>query len=75
MKHENCVKVLDGRALLHRVQWTKKKRSPISWKDTILISEIRLEMDPMILSCSMDMVRTLPKIIATKNGRQLHRYN
>ena len=38
MKHENCVKVLDGRA--------KKKRSPISWKDTILMSEIWLEMDP-----------------------------
>ena len=25
MKHENCVKVLDGGALLHRVQWTKKE--------------------------------------------------
>ena len=25
MKHENCVKVIDGGALLHRVQWTKKE--------------------------------------------------
>ena len=25
MKHENCVKVLDGGALLHRIQWTKKE--------------------------------------------------
>ena len=31
MKHENCVKVLDGGALLHRVQHgLKKNRSPIS---------------------------------------------